>query len=110
MSNGEFIVNADATRMFYPLLKAMNDNKKLPAYAAGGLVGSRGGSGTLVQVVDQRSNGGSIVESRSRNRDGSETVRLIVRDELEAVHLATEQARAREARGFRRKDTSLGNF
>lgn len=110
LSDGEFVMNADATRMFYPLLKAMNDNKKLPAYAAGGLVGSRGGSGTLVQVVDQRSNGGSIVESRSRNRDGSETVRLIVRDELEAVHLATEQARAREARGFRRKDTSLGNF
>ncbi|MCP3729251.1 hypothetical protein M9978_02320 [Sphingomonas sp. MG17] len=39
LSNGEFVMNADATRKNLPLLMAMNDNR-LPAFADGGLVGT----------------------------------------------------------------------
>lgn len=36
LSNGEFIVNANATKNFLPLLQAINDNK-LPGFSSGGL-------------------------------------------------------------------------
>lgn len=39
LSNGEFVVNADATRQFLPLLQQIN-SKKMPKYADGGVVGS----------------------------------------------------------------------
>jgi hypothetical protein len=39
LSNGEFVVTAEATRKNLPLLKAINDNQ-LPAFATGGIVGS----------------------------------------------------------------------
>ena len=39
LSNGEFVVNAAATRKFLPLLSAINANK-IPAFAEGGLVGN----------------------------------------------------------------------
>ncbi|ACF02488.1 conserved hypothetical protein [Rhodopseudomonas palustris TIE-1] len=39
VSNGEFIVNADATARHLPILKAINENA-LPRFADGGLVGS----------------------------------------------------------------------
>lgn len=39
LSNGEFVMTAAATRRYLPMLKAMNDNK-LPAFAAGGMVGN----------------------------------------------------------------------
>lgn len=38
LSNGEFVMTAEATRRYLPMLKAMNDNH-LPAFATGGLVG-----------------------------------------------------------------------
>lgn len=39
LSNGEFVMNAAATRKYLPMLHAMNDNA-LPAFASGGFVGS----------------------------------------------------------------------
>jgi hypothetical protein len=38
LSNGEFVINADATRRFRPLLEKIN-NGKVPKFANGGLVG-----------------------------------------------------------------------
>jgi hypothetical protein len=37
LSNGEFVVNARSTRIFQPMLKAMNDFGNAPAFAGGGL-------------------------------------------------------------------------
>jgi tape measure domain-containing protein len=39
LSNGEFVVNAEATSKYLPILQAMNDNL-FPTFAAGGLVDS----------------------------------------------------------------------
>ncbi len=39
LSNGEFVMTAEATRRNLPTLKAMNDNR-LPAFATGGMVGA----------------------------------------------------------------------
>lgn len=39
LSNGEFVINAKSTKKFRPLLHALNAGK-LPAFAAGGLVGA----------------------------------------------------------------------
>ena len=40
LSDGEFVINADATRQNQSLLEAINDGKKLPRFAAGGMVGN----------------------------------------------------------------------
>ncbi|MFA7505297.1 MAG: phage tail length tape measure family protein [Burkholderiaceae bacterium] len=61
LSDGEFVVNAEATRRFLPVLQAINDNQ-LPKFASGGLVSprlpsiapdwrSRGGEGGGVSVT-----------------------------------------------------------
>lgn len=39
VSNGEFVVNAEATARNRPLLEAINDNARLPGFAAGGVIG-----------------------------------------------------------------------
>ena len=39
VSNGEFVVNAEATARNRPLLEAINDNARLPAFAGGGVIG-----------------------------------------------------------------------
>ncbi|WP_435658077.1 tape measure protein [Brucella pituitosa] len=41
LSNGEFVMNAEATKLYGPLLAAMNDNK-LPAFKDGGGLGDAG--------------------------------------------------------------------
>jgi tape measure domain-containing protein len=56
LSNGEFVVNAAATRQFGPMLQAIN-NGRLPKFATGGYVGSAvpvpvgtGGGNTVVNL------------------------------------------------------------
>lgn len=38
VSNGEYVINADATARYRPLIEAINDNR-IPAFADGGYVG-----------------------------------------------------------------------
>jgi len=40
LSDGEFVINADATRQNQSLLEAINDGKRLPRFADGGMVGN----------------------------------------------------------------------
>lgn len=39
VSNGEYVVNAESTKKFFPLIQAINSGK-LPAFAEGGLIGA----------------------------------------------------------------------
>jgi ribosomal protein L9 len=39
LSNGEYVVNAESTKKFFPLIQAINSGK-LPAFAEGGLIGA----------------------------------------------------------------------
>lgn len=47
LSNGEFVMSAASTKLYGPLLQAMNDNK-LPGFASGGPVGDYSGYGGKV--------------------------------------------------------------
>jgi hypothetical protein len=38
LSDGEFVVNARSTRLFQPILSAINASSNLPGFAMGGLV------------------------------------------------------------------------
>lgn len=105
LSNGEFVVNADATSRFLPMLEAMNENRSLPTFAAGGRV-SGGGSGTTVQIIDQRSGGAPVEESKDANGN----VRVIIRDEVAKIHRETRRQRQAEVRGFVVGDKAVGNM
>lgn len=88
LSNGEYVMNAAATRAFLPLLEAINSGRaggsvrSTPTDAAlssGG--GSRGG-GVTVQVIDQRSSADSEpVETReTTGADGRRVLQVMIRD------------------------------
>lgn len=74
LSNGEFVVNAGATRRHRDLLEAIN-NGRVPAFAAGGLVGSlppitpRAGAGGGL-VVNVQNNTPAQVETKQRSDGG----------------------------------------
>ena len=55
LSNGEFVVNATATKLFRPLLEAINDNKPL-ALARGGYVGALNAAGSNIVPLPSPSN------------------------------------------------------
>ena len=61
LTRGEFVMNPEATRMFYPQLKAMNA-LQVPAYEKGGLVGHNTNVGDIHISVQ----GGSTAESTVR--------------------------------------------
>ncbi|MEJ0012787.1 MAG: phage tail length tape measure family protein [Bauldia sp.] len=84
-SNGEFMVNAAATARHRPLLEAINDNRPIRGYAAGGYVGAgdgSGGAGGTVRVrLELVTEGGAPVAARdggTRNEGGVDVQRLIV--------------------------------
>jgi tape measure domain-containing protein len=64
LSKGEFVVNADATRQFLPLLRQINE-KKVPKYATGGVVG------TLAQTMP-------VPTSRKEDQDRNQRPTIIV--------------------------------
>lgn len=89
LSNGEFVINAAATRMFMPLLEAINSGQAARAIRTPPSSPSRsnrgvndGGSGTIVQVFDQRSGPDSApVETQSTTgADGKQILRVMIRD------------------------------
>jgi tape measure domain-containing protein len=119
LSNGEFVVNADSTRQFLPLLEAIN-NKKSRAFATGGLAGSvpappvplsfGGSSRTNVTVLDQRGSGARAKVTRKFDADGNEQVRVIIRDEVNKLNEKTRPQRRREVRAFVSGDKAVGNL
>ncbi|MGF7053991.1 hypothetical protein GGC47_003179 [Bosea sp. OAE752] len=78
LSNGEFVVNAGATRKHRDLLEAIN-NGRVPMMAAGGLVGSlpaiapRAGSGGGV-IVNVQNNTPAQVETKPRSDGGVDMI------------------------------------
>ena len=108
LSNGEFVVNATATRRHLELLHAINDNR-LPAFRAGGNVlafptgaaprfrtggavssppgaGGFGGGGTQIVVNDMRGADDPPVEVQTRRLpDGREIAEITVRSNKRAV-------------------------
>lgn len=97
-SKGEFVVNAAATKMFYPLIQSINDagRKKmasgglvsLPKYATGGVVGrgntlySEGKNINLTTniTVENKANPGSDDENRQLAKTVTEQVNRSVKD------------------------------
>ena len=86
ISNGEFIVNAAATRANLGLLEAINSSRR---YQDGGLVGQIPQSrrdGINVTVVDQRRQEAPPPEiTERRGPDGRRMVQILVRDEVNSM-------------------------
>ena len=90
ISNGEFIVNARATRQHLGTLQAINTS--VPAFQTGGLVGTppaprgRGGGegrGTTVQIINQRGEDVTEADIERRPRGGpggDDLIRITIRD------------------------------
>lgn len=99
LSDGEYVVNARATRRHRGLLEAINSGAAMPGFAAGGLVGSiprmpgipklevRGGDAEARVVINDQRRAGSpdIARERRRGDDGMEEIRLTIRDEVERL-------------------------
>ena len=104
LSNGEFVVNAAATRANMPLLDAINS---APAFQSGGLVrpvaaapAPQGERGVSVQVIDNRttsSDKDDLQVSDRRGPNGERQIRVIIEDTVDQA-----------ARGGR-FDSSLGS-
>ena len=104
LSNGEYVVNAAATRANIPLLDAINS---APAFQSGGMVRpaaavptSQGERGVSVQVIDNRttsSDKDDLQVSDRRGPDGERQIRVIIEDTVDQA-----------ARGGR-FDSSLGS-
>ena len=82
LSNGEYIVNASATRRFRPLLDNINST---PRFQDGGAVGSSSrGSGVTVNIIDQRSGDDQPVQvTRRGGPDGKEEIIVLITDAVE---------------------------
>lgn len=107
LSNGEFVMNADATRRHYPMLKAMNDNR-LPGYAYGGLVGEPSRSSAALSSAQSSggmSVGGTVnhyaIDARGAQRGvGPEIAAAIENFEKNRLPVAIDQhATKRHRRG-----------
>ena len=86
LSDGEFVVNAAATRTHLPLLEAINQT---PSFQQGGAVRVPATSlpapvatdgGIVVQVIDNRRSGEPVRVSEQRGPDGRRVVRVTVED------------------------------
>lgn len=74
LSNGEFVMKAAATRVFLPLLEAMN---RFPGFARGGLVNAMGGgSFRQLQSKGQPGLSGLLAGGRTRDRPVSGRVAI----------------------------------
>lgn len=98
LSNGEFVVNAQATKRNRALLEAINSNERVSVRGGGGGVsaqsngssgsggGSSGGGGNLnipIQVTVQAQPGMSEAEARRQGQQAGEGVRDIVRQVIQ---------------------------
>jgi hypothetical protein len=81
-SNGEFMVNAAATARHRPLLEAINDNRSLPRFAAGGYIGPTPGSASSVAgpmpLVIINESGNTVRDGGIGSRNGAPVQQLII--------------------------------
>ena len=80
LSNGEFVINADAARRIgTPMLNQMNEGR-MPMMSRGGQVGA-GSSGSNVQIIDQRSGNQPDIETEeSIGPNGQKQLRFLVKE------------------------------
>ena len=93
LSNGEFVVNAAATRANITLLHAINS---APAFQSGGMVRpaaavptSQGERGVSVQVIDNRTTSADTEGpqvSEGRGPDGERQIRVIIEDTVDQAN------------------------
>ena len=86
LSNGEFVINAAATRKFAPLLQAINRGSAA-RFAAGGPVGrvmpGAAANTNLNVVVNNNHSGASIRTERGRDENGMEALMIMVDERVE---------------------------
>lgn len=70
LRTGEFVVNAESTRTFYPLLRAINASNSVPHFAAGGVASQHTGDITI-----------NVNESNSAQTTAREVLSLIQREQ-----------------------------
>jgi len=84
LSNGEFVVRAQAARKFAPLLEAINSGRlRLPHFATGGSVGgisapAAGRGGLAVQVVNQTGVPAAGRAEVTKGPNGQQLVRIVL--------------------------------
>ena len=81
VSNGEYIVNAEATKRFFPLLNAINFGK----YAVGGLV--RGSLPAISFPTPAFANGGVVSGGSSSYRDETGGIWREIHNTLQAINM-----------------------
>lgn len=100
LSNGEFVVNAAATRQYRPLLEAINNNRApnalMPRYAEGGRVQAAAYSAEAPRI------GGTQV-----NVNNNPTIRVITRDPDTRIEYTSSQQDAATARRVSRGQRNL---
>lgn len=118
LSDGEFVVNANATKRFQPLLEAINSgqvgipkNSPLPPPARNNRSSTGSQKDVTVQVFDQRTSKESVpVETTERTgTDGRRTIQIMIRDTVKreidnGLLDSTMQSRF----GVRRRTTARG--
>ena len=94
LSDGEYVVNAEATARYLPWLEAMNSGRSLPRYASGGYVAgpppsafapasapAGGGDGRItLQVINQSSAPVTGDVEETRDASGGRVARLTISD------------------------------
>ena len=94
LSDGEYVVNAEATAQYLPWLEAMNSGRSLPRYASGGYVAgpppsafapasapAGGGDGRItLQVINQSSAPVTGDVEETRDASGGRVARLTISD------------------------------
>lgn len=115
LSKGEFVVNADATRKFGPLLDAINSGRVLK-FASGGMVGAprmpaigaMGGGNLRVEVKNYGEPANATVKQRT-DADGNRFIEVMmerkIRDEVTRPSAKTNRA-LRGAYGFQQQVVS----
>ena len=79
LSNGEFVVNAGATRRHLPLLSTINARGFRDGGVAGSVSGRYGGD-VNVQILDQRRSGEQVEVEETQGGDGGRSIRVFIRD------------------------------
>lgn len=114
LSNGEFVVNASAAKNNMALLSAINSGHRVSANDSAAFKASAsaagGGPGAVVQIIDQRSRGAAIDVERSTDASGRETIRAIVRDEVDKMYESTARQRRHETINTIRDGQKRGAF
>ena len=76
LSNGEFVVNAAATRKNRALLEAINSGERVTASGASSSGSNGGGMALTVNLIEDKSNPGKVTQTT--NDDGSVTLQMTV--------------------------------